>query len=198
MSPRKYDMTKRRAAVEQTRRRIIEATMELHGEQGVLRTSWEDIAARAGVSVPTVYRHFPTLDELVPACGAASMERLALPSDEEIETLYAGAAGRRERLARLAGAAFDIYERGWHVFAAVRREGDELEPLARSGEEIEERLGALVGAALVPLEASDDQRRAVRALVDVDVWRALRAQGIEGDAARTLVTDLLDGWLRPA
>jgi AcrR family transcriptional regulator len=39
MSPRKYDMTKRRAAVEQTRRRIIEATMELHGEQGVRSTA---------------------------------------------------------------------------------------------------------------------------------------------------------------
>jgi hypothetical protein len=84
------------------------------------------------------------------------------------------------------------------VFAAVRREGDELEPLARSRDEIEERLGALVGAALAPLEPTEDQRRAVRALVDVDVWRALRTQGIEDDAARTLVTDLLDGWLRRA
>ena len=27
----------------------------------------------------TVYRHFPTLDELVPACGAISMQVVALP-----------------------------------------------------------------------------------------------------------------------
>src|SRR5918997_33011 len=51
MSPRKYDMTRRASAVAQTRQRIIDATLQLHGEQGVAATSWDDIAARAGVGV---------------------------------------------------------------------------------------------------------------------------------------------------
>src|SRR3712207_4626602 len=79
MSPRKYDMSKRAAAAEETRRRIVAAAQALHTEQGVAATSWEDIAERAGVGVGTVYRHFPSLDELVPACGRVVMDTLALP-----------------------------------------------------------------------------------------------------------------------
>ena len=72
-------MTSRASAVAQTRRRIIDATRALHTEQGIAATSWDDIAARAGVGVGTVYRHFPSLDELVPACGEISMQVIALP-----------------------------------------------------------------------------------------------------------------------
>ena len=71
-------MSLRSAAVAQTRRRIIDATRALHTERGIAATSWDDIAARAGVGVGTVYRHFPTLDELVPACSAVSQEIVAL------------------------------------------------------------------------------------------------------------------------
>src|SRR5919204_2649317 len=53
MSPRKYDMSRRASAAEQTRRRIIEAARELHVEQGISATSWDAIAARAGVGVGT-------------------------------------------------------------------------------------------------------------------------------------------------
>src|ERR1700740_633717 len=97
MSPRKYDMTNRSAAVQQTRRRILEATLELHTAQGILAPSWEDIAAHAGVAVGTVYRHFPSLDELMPACGELSWKRLALPSTQEIEERFPKTGTRRAR-----------------------------------------------------------------------------------------------------
>jgi AcrR family transcriptional regulator len=66
-------MEKRKAAVEETRRRIVEAKLALHSEKDMFDTSWKDIAERADVSVATVYKHFPSLDELVPACGALIM-----------------------------------------------------------------------------------------------------------------------------
>jgi AcrR family transcriptional regulator len=69
LGPRSYRMNRRRADVEETRRRITEATLALHAEKGIFGTSWRDIARRADVSVATVYKHFPTLEELVPACG---------------------------------------------------------------------------------------------------------------------------------
>ena len=72
-------MGKRAAAADETRRRIVDATHALHIEQGIAATSWDDIAARAGVGVGTVYRHFPSLDELIPACAAFSMEIVGLP-----------------------------------------------------------------------------------------------------------------------
>jgi AcrR family transcriptional regulator len=109
MSPRKYDMTRRASAVAQTRERIVEATRELHGEQGIAATSWDDIAARAGVGVGTVYRHFPSLDELIPACGEISMRVIALPEPGDARSLFDGAGDRAERLVR---EVFAVYERG--------------------------------------------------------------------------------------
>jgi AcrR family transcriptional regulator len=196
MSPRKYDMSKRAAAVEQTRRRIVEATMELHVTQGVLATSWEDIARRADVAPATVYRHFPTLDELLPACGEHSMRRLALPSDAEIAERFAGARSRRERLRRLAEALFGLYERGGDVLRAVRRERALLPPLQASHEEIEERLDALTAAALELLSLGERETAVVRALTDYDAWVALRERGMGGSDAVDLVVDLLERGLR--
>ena len=89
-------------AQRERRRRILEATMELHGANGILATSWEEIAESAGVSVGTVYRHFPTLDDLVLACGEFSLGRLAPPSDERIAEVFEGARSRRERILRAA------------------------------------------------------------------------------------------------
>ena len=90
-------MKKRAAAVAQTRQRIIAAARELHGERGIAATSWDDIAARAGVGVGTVYRHFPSLDELIPACGAITMQVIALPDPASVPALFERAAEPAER-----------------------------------------------------------------------------------------------------
>src|SRR5215216_956195 len=95
---RKYDMSRRAAATEQTRRRIVQATMSLHDEQGIAATSWEEIAQRAGVGVGTVYRHFPSLDELLPACGAPTMQRLAAPDPRDAPARFAGVDNAADRL----------------------------------------------------------------------------------------------------
>src|SRR5512132_2699119 len=100
MSPRKYDMGKRAAAAEATRRRIVDAAHQLHIEQGVAATSWDEIAARAGVGVGTVYRHFPSLDELAPACGAVVSEVIALPPAEAVAAAFDGAEDRAGTLVR--------------------------------------------------------------------------------------------------
>src|SRR5438093_12453937 len=68
MAPRTYRMTRRAAANAETRRRIVDAAIALHAEKGILGTSWPDIARRADVALGTVYRYFPSLDQLVPAC----------------------------------------------------------------------------------------------------------------------------------
>jgi len=65
MAPRKYQLRKRSEAVEETRRRIIDATFELHNEKGVLATSMQDVAERSDVALRTVYNHYPTVDDLV-------------------------------------------------------------------------------------------------------------------------------------
>lgn len=67
---RRYEK-KRRAELEaETRRRITETAVELHGTVGPARTSISAIAERAGVRRSTVYRHFPDEEALFDACSS--------------------------------------------------------------------------------------------------------------------------------
>jgi len=199
MSPRKYDRTRRDAAVEETRRRIVAATLELHAEQGIRATSWDEIAARAGVGVGTVYRHFPSLRELVPACGVVTFERLALPDAAAASRALAGARGRRARLRRLVQELFALYERGAAEIGNVRRErGDpELPMLVDAHRLVESSLDGLVAEALRPLGLARDAHAVTRALTDLAVWRSLREQGLTGERAVEVTVAALSGALRP-
>ena len=67
---RRYEK-KRRAELEaETRRRITETAVELHGTVGPAHTSISAIAERAGVRRSTVYRHFPDEAALFAACSS--------------------------------------------------------------------------------------------------------------------------------
>ncbi|MDQ8045722.1 MAG: helix-turn-helix domain-containing protein [Solirubrobacteraceae bacterium] len=55
---------KMRADARRNRARIIEAAREVFAKTGSL-TQMDDVAAAAGVGVGTVYRHFPTKDQLM-------------------------------------------------------------------------------------------------------------------------------------
>ena len=67
---RTYRKKQRAELEEQTRRRITESTVELHGTLGPARTSISAVAQRAGVRRSTVYRHFPDEAALFAACTA--------------------------------------------------------------------------------------------------------------------------------
>jgi AcrR family transcriptional regulator len=66
---RKYEQKERATSAGRTRDRIIAATLELHSSVGPGRTSIAQIAERAGVQRHTVYRHFPSQQELLAACS---------------------------------------------------------------------------------------------------------------------------------
>jgi AcrR family transcriptional regulator len=187
MSPRKYDMTRRASAVAQTRQRIIDATRELHGERGISATSWDDIAARAGVGVGTVYRHFPTLDELAPACGAITMQVLALPDPATVPSRFEDAHDPAERIGRMVREAFAIYERGAPQLRAIRNEPDVHPSVAEVGKALDASLAALVDAAGV----RPPDRTLVRAMVDLGTWQALRDQGLGPEQAVEAMTRML-------
>jgi AcrR family transcriptional regulator len=63
-------MQRRAESQQQTRRRITESAVELHGSIGPSRTSISAVAAHAGVRRSTVYRHFPDDAALFDACSA--------------------------------------------------------------------------------------------------------------------------------
>lgn len=186
--PRKYDMSKRAAAREETRRRIVEATAKLHGERGVFGTSWRDIADEADVSVATVYSHFPSLDELLPACGQLVMEHARPPSLEAVRDVVGDADDLRERLSRVAHELFAFYERGGPHLEVDARER-EL-PGMREWEEsqratvlafVREALGRHGGAR---------KARVVSAFYDLPTYTALRTRGVSPNRAADTVADL--------
>src|SRR5439155_19655370 len=107
MAPRAYRMTRRAAANAETRRRIVDAAITLHAEKGVLGTSWPDIAKRADVALGTVYRHFPTLDQLVPACTSENAVRMKPPG----VGILVGLTRPEERIGRFVGELFAFYGR---------------------------------------------------------------------------------------
>ena len=190
-------MSRRAAAAAQTRKRIVDATLELHGEQGIAVTSWDDIAARAGVGVGTVYRHFPSLDELIPACGEITMQVVALPDPAAMPALFEHATTPAERIEQLVREAFAIYERGAAPLRAIRRESDVHPRVAADRAAFETALSALVDMALEPLGVTRQDRALARALVDLNTWEALRDQGLTPAQAVAAISDLLTGRLTP-
>src|SRR5262245_60933171 len=97
--PRRYDRGGRDAAMARTRGRIVDAVVALHAERGACDTSYADIAARADVAVPTVYKHLPNLTALFDACVGHVVER-APPLTPQIFDGLSGA----DRIAALAKA----------------------------------------------------------------------------------------------
>src|SRR5687768_3159870 len=191
MSPRKYDMTRRASAAAQTRRRIVEATLELHGEQGIVATSWDDIAARAGVGVGTVYRHFRSLDELIPACGENTRQAIAQPNPQDVAALYDAIDAPARRFELLVSEAFAIYERGAPQLRAIRNDPDVHPNIAEAGEEVEATLAALIDAAVEPFAITPADRAVVRAMIDLNTWDALRDQELGQAEAVTAIAHML-------
>jgi AcrR family transcriptional regulator len=67
---RKYEKKRRAEAEAQTRLRITESAVELHGTLGPARTSMSAVAEHAGIRRSTLYRHFPDERALFGACSA--------------------------------------------------------------------------------------------------------------------------------
>jgi AcrR family transcriptional regulator len=63
-------MRRRAESQQQTRRRITESAVALHGTLGPSRTSMSAVAAHAGVRRSTLYRHFADEAALFDACSA--------------------------------------------------------------------------------------------------------------------------------
>lgn len=141
--------------------------------------------------VGTVYRHFPSLDELIPACGEVTMQAVAPPDPSTMPALFEHATDPAGRIELLVREAFAIYERGAPELRAIRREGDVHPRVAQDRDEFEAKLSELVDTALGPLDVTQEDRTVVRAMVDLNTWEALRDQGIEPNESVVAVADML-------
>ena len=194
LAPRKYNMDRRREAVEATRQRILEATLALHAEKGILGTSWQDIARRADVSVGTVYKHFPSLDELVPACGELMYAITRPPSLEEAPVIFAGADSLEERMGRLISELFAFYERG---AAYIETDFQERQlPMVQEWEaHMRATIAGLAREALQPVGPDEDTVGTVSALLDFFTFKSFVDRGIQKERAAKTMNEVLVCWI---
>jgi AcrR family transcriptional regulator len=174
---------KPRADAQRNRERILEVAKQEFTRSGA-KASLEEIAKKAGVGPGTLYRHFPTREELLEAVYRSEMEKLAaaekkfaeeLPPIEALRAwllLFVDCIAAKQLIApalnALVGDPKKVFEASYaRIWEAIRalvkraiRNGDirrDLDPI--------DLLRALIGVANVA--TSPDWQQSARRLVDI-------------------------------
>jgi TetR/AcrR family transcriptional regulator, cholesterol catabolism regulator len=167
-----------------TRQKVLAAVLELVGEGTLDELSVPAVAQRSGVSVATIYRYFPTRDDLLTAAAAEPSRRAltrpaaAQPDDDDLaafqRTMWhdfadnlpllrhqiAPAAGRDMRSARLEGSRRSL---------AAYLEQHGVDPTTPAGERLISLL-LLIGGSLALIELHDRQSLDIDAAIDRSLW----------------------------
>jgi AcrR family transcriptional regulator len=130
---RRYTLKKRAERQDETRLRIIEATIALHKTLGPASTTISAIARKAGVQRLTLYRHFPDKSSLLRACRGYDTARNPLPDPVEWAKVS-------DPTARLRGALAQLY-------AYYRINQDGMAAILRDAEVIPGAGGGFLSAA---------------------------------------------------
>jgi AcrR family transcriptional regulator len=183
---RKYELKKRAERQEETRRRIVEAAVELHRTKGPVRTTFSEIAARAGVQRHTLYRYFPDDRQMLLACSAHHFELNPPPDPAEWE----GISSPRERLRTGLAALYSWYEQDEEMFSSVLRDA-EADPLTRETFELRaaKPMERITGSLARGLSRGKRARAALSLAVDFHAWRRLAQSGLDPAEAAGLMAD---------
>lgn len=187
---RPYRMRKRAEQADDTRRRIVEATVDLHGRVGPAATTVAAIADQAGVTRPTVYRHFPDDEALFAACSAHWLAGQRPPDPDRWATIAAAEERLRAGLADL----YRFYRQGDAMLTGVHRDRPFLPASIQRSLDDEARHHRDV--LLEAFVASGARRRRVRGLIGHAVsfwtWQSLCAeQGLSNREAVEAMVDLV-------
>jgi len=177
-SKRKYELKKRADEMAETRRRITQAAVELHGTVGPARTTLSAVAERAGVQRHTVYRHFPTEEALFDACSTHYMRANPLPDLDG----WRAVGDPRERLTRGLDELYAYYERTGSMFGNVLRDAELVDALRPTLAPLEDFL-AEAAEVLAAGRTARGRRRALlvaahRHVLDFRTWRSLTANDL--------------------
>ena len=176
---RPYRKQRRAELEEQTRRRITESAVALHGSVGPAKTSMSAVAQHAGVQRSTLYRHFPDEAALFAACSAHWERSNPLPD-------LAAWASTPDPDDRLLGGLAELY--GWYgrtepMVANLYRDMPLVPVVGELWSGFAGYLGAAADALLAGRGLRGAPRRRVRAALGHAVafatWRSLvREQGL--------------------
>jgi AcrR family transcriptional regulator len=123
---RKYEMKKRAELQRETRRRIVETTVELHRTLGPANTTISEVAKRAGVNRLTVYNHFPDITDLLRACSRSWTEQHPAPDPTPWEQIR----DPQERLRTVLRELYGYYARTEPMRTNILRDAETMPALA--------------------------------------------------------------------
>lgn len=189
---RHYRMRKRAATKEETRRRIVEATMTLHEEVGPRATTISAIADRAGVQRLTVYRHFPDETAVFQACTSHWLELNPPPDPAD----WADEADPALRFRRAVAAFYDYYLRTRRMWTVSFRDVGEVPALQEPMAEMAAFMDSVAGDIATALDGGKGPRNTlatVRHVLHFLTWADLEDQGLSQDAKLELVCNWLEG-----
>ena len=189
---RPYRMTKRAEQEAQTRQRITESAVELHGTLGPARTTISALAEHAGVRRATVYRHFPDEEALFSACSAHWRTRNPYPAHAE----WAAIDDVDERLDRALHELYTHYRRHTRMMSNLLRDEAVLPVLAQTLAGYRRYLAVAQETLMAGRLASGSEQRRVRAALGhalaFNTWHSLAVdQGLEDREIITLMLGLV-------
>ena len=184
MSDQKRPYRKKRRAEleEETRRRITESAVELHGTVGPSHTSMSAVAERAGVRRSTLYRHFPDEAALFEACTGHWMAENPPPD----LSAWAAIGDPDERLRTALEELYAYWRQTQPMMENLIRDEATNEHVRRNFRSFHEFMGAageiLLAGRGVRGRARQRTLAAIGHALDFSTWRSLaREQGL-GDA----------------
>lgn len=188
---RAYELKQRAERQQETRRRIVEAAVELHTTLGPARTTVKAIAERAGVTRPTVYAHFPDDRSLFHACSGHVREAVPPPDPAPWRTI----SDPGERLDTALRHLYRYYERLEPLLENVQRDAAVMPIVAEVNayrvRYLEEIRDLLLQAWTTRGRARARLRHAIGHALEFPTWQSLvRRQGCNTSEAVLLMLAL--------
>ena len=186
---RPYKKKLRAEQEENTRRRITESAVALHGTLGPSRTSMSDVARHAGVRRSTLYRHFRDESALFLACSAHWAAANPLP---EIES-WTGFDDPDQRLAVALGQMYSFYSRGERMLLNLFRDEQVTPMVTMLFRSFRDYMAAARDALKAGRNTKGPAQRRVSAAIGhalaFTTWYSLvREQGLDADEAVELMS----------
>lgn len=176
---RTYTLKRRAEQQAETKRRIVEAAVALHGSVGPALTTVSMVAERAGVQRHTFYAHFPDERSLSLACSGLTLERDPLPNAEAWRHIE----DPKERLRIGLRALYDWYERNAGLVACVLRDA-EYHALTREITELRFGKPMALFHEVLGARLKAKQRALLPLTLSFHTWRTLtRESGLKQNAA---------------
>jgi AcrR family transcriptional regulator len=116
---------------EETRKRILNAALDLFREKGFETTTMREIALRAGVATGAAYYYFDSKDAIVLAFYSQAAEEMTPQLEEVLE----GTTDLRKRLAGILDVKLSYFEPSRRLLGALAAHTDPAHPLSPFSQE---------------------------------------------------------------